>query len=120
MNGANRQVNAKVVAVVGLMLVAAGCSTMGPLRGGDLPRGAKVVGGGFQIDWEAPTAGTAYLVEETSGKIITTESLDEDETFEFQADLSDADMMAVFEQVTGVDIETARLVLYFKPSPAEE
>ncbi len=104
--------------VVGLLMIA-GCNTTAfPGRTG-VPRGAKVVGGGLAINWEAPTAGTVYLVEETSGKIIETQSLDEDATFEFDADFSDDDVVKTFERVTGVGIEKVRLVLYFKPSPPE-
>jgi len=105
--------------IVGLLMIA-GCSTTAFSGRTGVPQGAKAVGGGFAIDWEAPTAGTAYLVEETSGKIIETESLDEDETFEFDADLSIDEVVRTLEQVMGVDISKARLVLYFKPSPAEE
>ncbi|HNS18872.1 MAG TPA: hypothetical protein PKH24_00155 [Sedimentisphaerales bacterium] len=105
--------------VVGLLMIA-GCSTTAFLGRAGVPRGAKVVGGGFAIDWEAPTAGTAYLVEETSGKIIETRSLDEDETLDFDVDLSDDEVVQVFERITGVEMKKARLVLYFKPSPAEE
>ncbi len=105
--------------VVGLLMIA-GCSTTAFSGRTGVPQGATAVGGGFAIDWEAPMAGTVYLVEETSGKIIETRSLDEDETFEFEADLSDDEVVQAFEQIAGVEMEKARLVLYFKPSPAEE
>ncbi|MBP7051534.1 MAG: hypothetical protein KBE65_11010 [Phycisphaerae bacterium] len=109
----------RTVGIVSLLMIA-GCSTTAFSGRTGVPQGAKAVGGGFAIDWEAPTAGTVYLVEETSGKIIETRSLDEDETFEFEADLSDDEVVQAFEQVTGVEMEKARLVLYFQPSPAEE
>jgi hypothetical protein len=107
-----------VAAVAGLMMAAAGCSTMG-LQGGDLPRGAKVVGGGFLIDWEAPTPGTAYLVETKSGKIVETRSLDEDDSYDFEMSLDDEDVVKTFENAFGVPMEKAKLVLYFKPAGPE-
>jgi hypothetical protein len=105
--------------VVGLVMIAGGCSTMASSSKADLPRGAQVVGGGFGIDWEVPTAGTVYLVEKTSGKIIETESLDEGMSYDFEMDLSDDEVVGAFERATGVDVKQARLVLYFKPAPAE-
>lgn len=107
-----------VAAVAGLMMAAAGCSTMG-LQGGDLPRGAKVVGGGFLIDWEAPTAGTAYLVEKTTGKIVETRSLDEDDSYDFEMSLDDTNVTETFQNTFGVSVRDAKLVLYFKPAGPE-
>lgn len=105
-------------AVVGLMMAVAGCGTMG-LQGSDLPRGAKVVGGGFLIDWEAPTAGTVYLVEKTTGKIVETRSLDEDESYDFEMSLGDEGVAETFQNTFGVSVKEAKLVLYFKPAGPE-
>lgn len=104
--------------VVGLLTVAVGCRTMG-LQRGDLPRGAEVVGGGFQIDWEAPTAGTVYLVEKTTGKIVETKSLDKDESYDFEMSLDDEGVAETFKSAFGISVKDAKLVLYFKPAPPE-
>jgi len=120
--GSKRVLSTGMVAagIIGLLMIVSGCSTTALSGKTGVPQGAKAVGGGFAIDWEAPTAGTVYLVEETSGKIIETRSVDEDESYEFDADLSVDEVVQAFEQIAGVEMEKARLVLYFKPSPAEE
>ena len=103
---------AVVVAVVGLMMVAAGCAAPSqyyPETG--LSQNLEVVGGGLTINWKAPTAGTVYLVEKTSGKIIETKSLDEGEVYEFEVS---PDQPTVFEKAVGVSLNNARLVLLFK------
>ncbi|MEN6337720.1 MAG: hypothetical protein ABFE01_25990 [Phycisphaerales bacterium] len=105
-----------MVAIVGLLMAASGCSTMTALHGADVPGGAQVVGGGFMINWEAPTAGTVYLVEKTSGKIIETRSLDEDDTYEFEMSLDDEAVVKTFENAFGVPMGKAKFVLYFKPA----
>ena len=48
-----------------------------------LPQGARLVGGGLMIKYEAPTDGTAILIERTSGRIVATESVQEERAFEF-------------------------------------
>jgi len=103
------------VGIVGLMAVA-GCSTTGSLGRGDLPTGVQVVGGGFMINWDAPTNGTAYLVETMSGKIVETRSVEEGDTYDFEMSLDDEDVVKAFENAFGVPMEKARFVLYFKPA----
>ena len=104
---------ALAVVVAGLALIAAGCVTTQYYPATGLPGHLEVVGGGLTINWKAPTAGTAYLVEKTSGKIIETESLDEGEAFEFEIDPEGA---ATFEKAVGVPLQNARIVLLFKPA----
>jgi len=55
------------IIAVGVTLV--GCATS------DLPRGARLVGGGLDIRYKAPAAGTVILIEKTSGRMVATESL---------------------------------------------
>lgn len=105
-------------AVMGLLMTLAGCGTM-RLQGSDLPRGAKVVGGGFLIDWQAPTAGTVYLVEKTTGKIVETKSLDEDDSYDFEMSLDDQSVTETFKDTFGIPVKEAKLVLYFKPAGPE-
>lgn len=102
-------------AIVGLMLVGEGCTTIAPLQGNDLPRDVQIVGGGFRINWIAPTDGTVYLYEKKSGKIVETESLSEGDSYEFEMDL-DEEVTRTFENAFGVSMKEAKLVLYFKPA----
>lgn len=104
---------AMAVVVAGLALIATGCVATQDYAVPGLPHNLEVVGGGLTINWKAPTAGTAYLVEKTSGKIIETESLDEGEVFEFEIDPEEP---ATFEKAVGVPLPNARIVLLFKPA----
>jgi hypothetical protein len=60
-----------------LGVAIAGCATP------NLPRGARLVGGGLMVEYTAPTDGTAILMERTSGRMVATESLGEGDTFLF-------------------------------------
>ena len=62
--------------VVSLLLVA-GCASPG------LPARSRQVGGGLSVDWRAPQAGTAMIREETTRRIVATQSLGEGDTFAF-------------------------------------
>lgn len=99
-------------------LVFAGCRTTGQLEAGGLPGEEYLVGGGLMIEWEAPTAGTAYLVEKETGKIIETRSLAEGETFSFS--ISTGVQAEEFEKVLGIDFGQARFLLYFKPTAGQK
>lgn len=67
-----------IVSICSLVLaLLVGCAT------GNLPRGAKLVGGGLMIDYMAPVDGTVILVERTSGRIVATQSLMEGREFNF-------------------------------------
>jgi hypothetical protein len=57
-------------AIIALGVTLVGCATS------DLPRGARLVGGGLDIRYKPPTAGTVILIERTSGRIVATESLE--------------------------------------------
>ena len=59
-------------------LASLGCTTP---KG--LPSGAQLVGGGLQIDYEAPTDGTVILVEKVTGRMVATESLSSGSDFTF-------------------------------------
>ena len=108
----SRTVAAGVVA--GLVMMVAGCSTVGPWRIANLPSGGRIVGGGFAINWRAPVKGTVYLVEKMSGKVIATESLDEGELYKFNVDPGSEAL--AFKTAIGVNLADAELVLYFKPA----
>jgi hypothetical protein len=59
-----------LIAMVAVSLTLAGCTTS------QLPRGARLVGGGLDIRYSSPTAGTVILIERTSGRIVATKSLE--------------------------------------------
>ncbi|HSV98662.1 MAG TPA: hypothetical protein VLI39_00710 [Sedimentisphaerales bacterium] len=111
-------VSVGIAVIAALMMGIAGCSTLGPLQGADLPRDAQIVGGGFRVDWIAPADGTVLLYERKSGKLVETESLSEGDSYEYDMDLSDEEVTQTFEKAFGIPVKDARLVLYFKPAPA--
>jgi hypothetical protein len=90
-----------------------------------LPEGAKVVAGGLLIEWTAPDAGTAILVETCSGRAVKTQSVSRESAFKF--DPSDSDVIrllnAMFADPNDVKDEDrlaplprdSRFVLYFVP-----
>ena len=105
------------MAAVAFGVLVAGCASS------HLPRNGKVVGGGLLIDWRAPTAGTAILVETVSDRIVVTESLEQGDLFTFDAAGNNAPL--VDSILAGADVrgsrnlsplaETTRFVLYFVP-----
>lgn len=110
-----------VVMAVGVLLM--GCA------GPNLPKGAKMVGGGLQVDWTSPAKGTVILAESASGKMVKTESVDEGDTFEFDPTLMDnVEMLnSLFGGSCAEDAsalaplpKNARFVLYFMPDEDSE
>ena len=102
-----------VVGTVVVLLGLGGCSGNRSLEPDGLPGDEFLVGGGMMIDWEAPSAGTAYLVEKETGRIIETRSLDAGDRFSFS--LGSASQVESFEEVIGINFSSARLLLYFQP-----
>jgi len=77
---------AKRVGAAAILAVAllAGCESKEQrfrpvnLSGGKLLPGRQYpVGGGLNIAWQAPSAGTVFLVEKRTGKLVETRSLEE-------------------------------------------
>jgi hypothetical protein len=95
------------------MLVLGGCSTERSLQPDGLPGDEYLVGGGMMIDWEAPAAGTAYLVEKVSGKIIETRSLKPGDSYSFS--VGSSKQASEFEMMLGIKFSEARFLLYFQP-----
>ncbi len=67
----------RLLGITALGIVLAGCATS------DLPRGARLVGGGLKIEYNAPCDGIVILKERASGRIVATESLEEGDDFDF-------------------------------------
>ena len=99
-----------------ILLPLIGCRTSPPLQADGLPGEQYLVGGGMMIDWEAPEAGTAYLVEKTSGKIVETRSLAQGDSYTFS--IASGGQASEFEKMLGVRFSEARLLLYFQPGSA--
>lgn len=96
-----------------ILLALGGCRTTPPLQADGLPGEQYLVGGGMMIDWEAPAAGTAYLVEKTSGKIVETRSLAKGDSYTFS--VSSGKQATEFEGMLGIQFSEARFQLYFRP-----
>ena len=110
-----RGVNGTMLA--GFLLAAlalGGCGGSGrSLEPDGLPGEEYLVGGGMMIDWEAPAAGTVYLVEKVTGKIIETRSVKMGDSYSF-AVASDK-QASEFERMLGIKFAEARFLLYFQP-----
>lgn len=98
-------------------LLLGGCSASRPMLADGVPGEEYLVGGGMMINWEAPTEGTAYLVEKTSGKIVETRSMKRGDIYDFS--IGSAGQASEFEKVFGVKLSEARLLLYFQPAAAD-
>lgn len=112
----DRVVGMKWVAVVAAfigLLAFAGCSPQERARPVYLSGESRLVGGGLKIEWKAPEAGTAYLVEKQTGKLVQTVTLESGQSYEFKVEsVVDADEL---EQLIGIDMDKAQFLLYFKP-----
>lgn len=85
-------------AIIAVGVTFVGCATS------NLPRGARLVGGGLDIRYNAPAAGTVILIERTSGRMVATKSLEGKEAeFYFGPNSSDnGDVLAtMFSSVPG-------------------
>ncbi len=102
-----------VMSLVGALLLVGGCGPDKHAAAFRLPDAPRLVGGGIMIDWKAPQPGTVYLVEQRTGKLVETRSLDEGEVYSFVAtSVVQADD---FEQILGIRFGRARFMLYFEP-----
>ncbi len=113
----NKTKAGRVLTITTLLLLAlllCGCAANRSLQADGLPSEEHLVGGGMMINWEAPTVGTAYLVERTSGKIVETRSMQRGDTYDFS--IGSAGQALEFEKVFGVKLSEARLMLYFEPA----
>ena len=108
-----------LIAVTVAILATLGCTTP---KG--LPSGAQLVGGGLQIDYEAPTDGTVILVEKVTGRMVATESLSSGSDFTFSPSSGNwAELMLTLFGVPSADGELTLQIptnsvfqLYFVPT----
>ena len=105
-----RAVHAALLASLAMCIV--GCGVNDQFRDNGLPAKKYLVGGGFQVEWTAPSNGTAHLVEETTSKIIQCQYLEQGKSFELSMNLEPAE----FKEYFGIDMGEAKLSLYFIPT----
>jgi hypothetical protein len=108
-----RTLSLTLSAIVTALTVA--CLTSPPFNSDGIPDSKYLVGGGLEIEYTAPSDGTAYWVDETTAKIITTESVAEGDTF----DVGDVDVQQM-ETTLGIAIHEAKFMLYFVPKKPKE
>jgi hypothetical protein len=103
------------LAVLGLLSVAwlGGCGAERRSQLDRLPGDKQLVGGGHMIEWRAPEAGTVYLVEKTTGKIIETRSLARDDVYTFS--VTSITQAEDLQTLLGIQFSRARFLLYFEP-----
>ncbi|OHB63010.1 MAG: hypothetical protein A2Y77_10675 [Planctomycetes bacterium RBG_13_62_9] len=114
----NRGLMTKSVGVMGMIAVAvlAGCESQERFRPEYLRGDGNLVGGGLRINWQAPEAGTVYLVEKRTGKLVETQSMQEGGVYHFAVEtVVDAEDM---EDLLGMNIDKAEFLLYFEPAGA--
>ncbi len=101
-----------LLCTVALVTISSGCAHFhADFNSAGIPHQKYLVGGGWNIEYEAPMAGVCYWVEKTTSKIIEMKSLEEGEKFE-----PDVEFVEVFENVMGVSYQEAVSQLYFIPS----
>jgi hypothetical protein len=98
---------------LGLLALTVGCTSPGK------PPSSKIVGGGAQIDWQAPVDGTAILVERVTGKVVITKSLKAREDA-FTFNLTVAEDRQLVERALGTVPPSPEFILYFVPVPTHE
>ena len=104
--------------VVLAIMFLAGCSSITYYKdtnfdSNGLPNHKYLVGAGLDIQWRSPQAGTVYLVEEKTSRIVITRSLDEDDEFEFNhGSVEEEETKKIF----GVNLNELRFSLYFIPT----
>jgi len=94
---------------LGVVLVTPGCTT----TPAGLPAGSRIVGGGLEISWTAPKPGIVVLREETTKKIVSTQTLGDGDEFRFPSgDTSTGVLTTLFGETTATNLN---FVLYFAP-----
>ena len=103
-------------------LVLGGCATTGMSNAFDkdgLPKQQYYVGGGIGINYRAPgVPGNVYVVEENSGKLLVTESLDKGQVYNLEFSMDDDDHMRL--KTIGMDPLNLKFTLYFVPQQEAE
>ncbi len=93
-----------------LTALLAGCQTAN--KHANLTADDHIVGGGYAIEFTAPFAGTAILVDNSTGKYVATKSMEAGDDFEMSLDPSEEHV----QQLLGEDLSSTNLILYFVPN----
>ena len=106
------------LAVLGMLSVAwlGGCGAERRSQLDRLPGDKQLVGGGIMIEWRAPEAGTVYLVEKTTGKLVETRSLAEGDVYSWS--VTSVTQAEDLQSLLGLQFSRARFLLYFEPGGA--
>jgi hypothetical protein len=104
-----------VVSLAGITLLAS-CNAERASQFSRMPGEKQLVGGGMMIEWRAPEAGTVYLVEKTTGKIVETRSLEEGEKYSWT--VTSVVQAEDLQELLGIKFSKARFLLYFEPAVA--
>lgn len=97
-------------AAILLIGISTGCQTSGTMSSNGVPAKKYLVGGGYNINFNAPAKGIGYVVEETTRRVIQLKSLDKDDRFKVEIECDDET-----EKVLGIKPSAARFTFYFVP-----
>lgn len=93
-----------------VLMTVNGCVSSNPdFNQFSIPKKSYLVGGGFNIQYTAPCSGVAYWVEESTHKILETQSLKAHEKCEFSGQPD------TISSALGIDKTEIKLTLYFIP-----
>jgi len=106
----SRSMGVAAILAAGLL---AGCASKERLHVAGLPGEQYLVGGGLNISWKAPEAGTVYLIEKRTRKLVETRSLEEGGVFSFTVDSTVR--AQELGDILGINLARAEFLLYFEP-----
>jgi hypothetical protein len=86
--------------------------------GRPLPGRQYLVGGGLNIAWKAPVAGTIFLTEKRTGKLVETRSMDEGDVYTFVVDSTVR--AQELGDILGISLARTQFLLYFEPGNREQ
>lgn len=80
-----------------------------------IPSSEYLVGGGYVIRYRAQVAGTLYLADENSQRLLATVSLQSGESHHMEYNIEDEKLAANLDAL-GIDPQLASFKLYFVPN----
>ena len=106
----------------GILLFMVSCASTRVFTETGMPHAKFQVGGGWEINYKAPSNGTLYWVETKGGKILQTQSVQKGKEVEFGAmpDPTDPDIIKAVEELMGVPLGEVDLRLYFVPEDLDK
>ena len=110
----SRSVGVAAIFAAGLL---AGCASKQQLGAAGLPGEQYLVGGGLTIEWKAPEAGTVYLIEKRTRKLVETRSMEEGKVYSFTVD--SVVRAQELGDILGINLAKTQFLLYFEPAGQE-